>query len=38
LSHAIARPDRIHEVPVACLAAKVLSDIEQSRYCHSDRL
>jgi len=38
LSHHVAEPERIAEVPVARLPAQVLSYIYPSRYCQSDRL
>ena len=38
LSHHVAEPGRIGEVPVARLPAQVLSYIYPSRYCESDRL
>ena len=38
LSHHIAEPAQIGEVPVARLPAQVLSYIYPSRYCQSDRL
>jgi transglutaminase-like putative cysteine protease len=38
LSHYIAEPGQIGEVPVARLPAQVLSYIYPSRYCQSDRL
>jgi transglutaminase-like putative cysteine protease len=38
LSHHVAEPGRIGEVPVARLPAQVLSYIYPSRYCQSDRL
>lgn len=38
LSHHVAEPDQIGEVPVARLPAQVLSYIYPSRYCESDRL
>jgi len=38
LSHHVAEPDRIAEVPVARLPLQVLSYIYPSRYCQSDRL
>jgi transglutaminase-like putative cysteine protease len=38
LSHYMARPEQIPEVPVARLPAQVLSYIYPSRYCQSDRL
>lgn len=38
LSHHIAPPDRIGEVPVAQLPLQVLGYIYPSRYCQSDRL
>jgi transglutaminase-like putative cysteine protease len=38
LSHHIAHPGQIAEVPVARLPARVLSYIYPSRYCQSDRL
>ena len=38
LSHHIAEPGQIGEVPVARLPAQVLSYIYPSRYCQSDRL
>jgi transglutaminase-like putative cysteine protease len=38
LSHHVAQPDQIAEVPVARLPAQVLSYIYPSRYCQSDRL
>lgn len=38
LSHHIAQPSEIAEVPVARLPANVLSYIYPSRYCQSDRL
>jgi transglutaminase-like putative cysteine protease len=38
LSHYIAQPEQIPEVPVARLPAQVLSYIYPSRYCQSDRL
>jgi transglutaminase-like putative cysteine protease len=38
LSHHMAEPGRIAEVPVARLPADVLSYIYPSRYCQSDRL
>jgi transglutaminase-like putative cysteine protease len=38
LSHHIARPEQIAEVPVARLPAQVLGYIYPSRYCQSDRL
>ena len=38
LSHHVAEPTQIGEVPVARLPARVLSYIYPSRYCQSDRL
>jgi transglutaminase-like putative cysteine protease len=38
LSHHVAEPTQIGEVPVARLPAQVLSYIYPSRYCQSDRL
>jgi transglutaminase-like putative cysteine protease len=38
LSHHIAEPSQIGEVPVARLPAQVLSYLYPSRYCQSDRL
>lgn len=38
LSHHVAEPDGIGEVPVARLPAQVLGYIYPSRYCQSDRL
>ena len=38
LSHHIAEPGQIGEIPVARLPAQVLSYIYPSRYCESDRL
>jgi transglutaminase-like putative cysteine protease len=38
LSHYVAQPDRIPEVPVARLPAQVLGYIYPSRYCQSDRM
>jgi len=38
LSHYMAQPEQIPEVPVARLPAQVLSYIYPSRYCQSDRL
>jgi transglutaminase-like putative cysteine protease len=38
LSHHVAEPGQIGEVPVARLPAQVLSYIYPSRYCQSDRL
>jgi len=38
LSHHVAEPDRIGEVPVERLPAEVLKYVYPSRYCQSDRL
>jgi transglutaminase-like putative cysteine protease len=38
LTHHLAQPDQIAEVPVARLPAQALSYIYPSRYCQSDRL
>jgi len=38
LSHHVAEPAQIGEVPVARLPSQVLSYIYPSRYCQSDRL